>query len=185
MNLENDIYFVVNKGNEREIKDNSILFPTIAFYSTMKRLWGFEKSYSRHLLSEIAWQQNGVKEYIWTRNRTSDLRVTSEYYQLSYPAISLLIHMTHILPGHNNINEALNKSIDHGSSWTPTVSSLFITMQWEWVDLVFLSVSISGYLLQKDTLFYSRYFKVHNDLEKVQITFIGLLSARIVLAELN
>jgi hypothetical protein len=93
--------------------------------------------------------------------------------------------MTHILPGQNNINEALNKSIYHGSSLTPTVSSLFIRMQSEWVDLVFLSVSISVYLSQKDTLFYSRYFKVHNDLEKVQITFIGLLSARIVLAELN
>jgi len=93
--------------------------------------------------------------------------------------------MTPILPGHSNINEALNKSIYHGSSLTPTVSSLFITMKSERIDLVFLTVSISVYLLQKDTIFSSRYFKMRNDLKKLQITFIGLLSARIVLAELK
>ncbi len=39
-----------------------------------------------------------------TRNRTSDLPRTGRMlYQLSYPATSLLRHMTHILLGHNTV----------------------------------------------------------------------------------
>ncbi len=97
-----------------------------------------EKSHSRHLPREIVWQQNGAKENDWTRKRTSDLRVPGEcstnWAIRPYP---LLIHMTHILLGHNSkqvktlvavpeSNTIISSTSGSPSTYNYMLTSLFI-----------------------------------------------------------